>query len=298
MQSPSDKIRLEPLAKKKRSGTPSMPTGLGGKIGIWRMIRGNRMFLELTGSAFEGLTAEDVKSMESSEKRERFGEFFDERGVLLPNQDQIEQGRILEGPADLIGLEIQSVPSEVWTRLTPIQTKKEFSKVKRSRNGISALKSSIVDAIDDPSDTRVKRVKSARRVEELVPIARVSGFTTNEIKKIIESGKPSKNTIGAEQEERKNGDKPDLPMAKSDHEPLGRLRTNAASDDQDLIKAAICDIRQGKDLLELLSKLEAELADVNLQQEVYKIRESATESSPTSADLSLLSLLRVLLSPV
>ena len=83
MSSDPKNIRLEPLEKGAISGPPSLPDALEGHIGIWRTVRGNRMFIELKGSAFRGVTEDALKSMSPAAKKLRFGKFFDESVSII-----------------------------------------------------------------------------------------------------------------------------------------------------------------------------------------------------------------------
>lgn len=187
--------RLSPLTKAKSSGPPSLPSVLNGRIGIWRTVRGNRMFIELKGAAFRGLTEESLKNMSTSAKKVRFGKYFDDNGRIRTDQEDLIQGQVLDGPADFVGKDVTSLGSEQWRSITPEATNKEFSGIEVHRDGIKALKTSIRRAVGDESDTRLKRLRTANTVESLVPIARVSGFKDDVIKDILTSGKPSDDTI-------------------------------------------------------------------------------------------------------
>ena len=134
-----------------RPGSP--PVVISGHLGIWRTIRHNRMFLELTNG---GKT----------------------------------QGKVLIGPPSFVGNTLADVPSETWANLTPKATLKEFSNVPVAGNGIDTLKQSIKNAVG-PDDTRRQSVESFDTKLQLVPIARSAGFTDEEIKMALSGKSPN-----------------------------------------------------------------------------------------------------------
>ena len=195
MPDTTSKGRLEPVEKSSTSGPPSLPTVVNGRIGIWRTIRGNRMFIELKGGAFEGVSESSLRSMSDAAKRLRFGKYFDDQGRIRTDQDEFQQGEILDGPAEFVGRDISGVEARDWEKLTPEKTKQIFSRVDVDNKGLSALKSSVRRAISNPNDTRMKRLRTANTAESIIPIARISGFKDDEIKNILTSGKPSENFV-------------------------------------------------------------------------------------------------------
>ena len=134
-----------------RPGSP--PVVISGHLGIWRTVRHNRMFLELTNG---GKT----------------------------------QGKVLIGPPSFVGHSLGDVPSETWANLTPKATLKEFSNVPVAGNGIDTLKQSIKNAVG-PEDTRRQAVESFNTKLQLVPIARSAGFTDEEIKMALSGKSPN-----------------------------------------------------------------------------------------------------------
>jgi hypothetical protein len=144
---------IERLEKKKSLRPGSPPVSIDGHVGVWRMIRHNRVFIELDG-----------------------------KGGL---------GRILVGPPSFVGHKLNEIPSDVWQALTPRSTLKEFRNVNVAENGIETLKDSIKNSVG-PEDTRRDSVDSMDTVEQLVPIARSTGFTDDEIKSALAGKAPNK----------------------------------------------------------------------------------------------------------
>lgn len=147
-----DKV-IEALEKKKSLRPGSPPEVINGHLGVWRTVRHNRVFLELTNGG---------KSL----------------------------GRVLIGPPSFVGRSLDNIPSEVWAALTPRATLKEFRNLRPSQDGIDTLKQSIVNAVG-PKDTRRDAVKDLDTIEQLVPIARSAGFTDDEIKDAARGKSPN-----------------------------------------------------------------------------------------------------------
>lgn len=263
-------MRLAPLDKAKSSGPPSLPSVLNGRIGIWRTVRGNRMFIELKGAAFRGVTEESLKNMSASAKKVRFGKYFDDNGRLRSDQDELIQGQVLDGPADFVGKDVTSLGSEEWRSITPEATNREFSDVKVHQDGIKALKASIRSAVNDESDTRLKRLRTANTVEALVPIARVSGFKDDVIKDILSSGNRSSDTIqtltidssptrlrpfGGTQTAFEGAAAVQLDSVISEVERAGRLRPSALRNILESMRDSSEDEKVKRDLQALIDKL-------------------------------------------
>jgi len=153
-----DKL-IQRLEKRRTLRPGSVPVMLNGKLGVWRTVRGFRMFIEV-----------------------------DSKG---------NHGRVLIGPPSFVGGKISDVADDIWNKLTPRETTKEFS-FEPAPNGIGTLKSSILGVVKDDKERkdRAKAVRAATRVEQLVPLARSAGFTDEEIKSALKTGAPSKKTSG------------------------------------------------------------------------------------------------------
>lgn len=147
-----DKI-IEALEKKKSLRPGSPPEVLNGHLGVWRTVRHNRVFLELTHG-----------------------------GKTL--------GRVLIGPPSLVGRTLSDVPSDVWEAMTPRATLKEFRNFKPASSGINDLKEAIKTSVG-PKDTRREALNGLETVEQLVPIARSAGFTDAEIKQSLKGNPPN-----------------------------------------------------------------------------------------------------------
>lgn len=147
-----DKL-IESLEKKKSLRPGSPPEVIDGNMGVWRMIRHNRVFIELNNG-----------------------------GKTL--------GRILIGPPSFVGHKLDEIPSEVWEAMTPRATLKEFRNISVAETGLDTLKTAISQAVG-PNDTRREQVKTLSAVEQLVPIARSVGFTDDEIKNSLAGELPN-----------------------------------------------------------------------------------------------------------
>jgi uncharacterized membrane protein len=145
---------IESLEKKKSLRPGSPPEVVGGHLGVWRMIRGMRTFIELEN---------DKKSL----------------------------GNILVGPPSFVGHSLNNIPSDVWEAMTPRATMEAFTGVKASPNGVDVLKESIKNATG-PNDTRRQALESLNTPEQLVPIARSAGFTDDNIKQALSGSAPNK----------------------------------------------------------------------------------------------------------
>lgn len=133
--------RLIEVLEKASTRPGSNPVLVDGKLGIWRTIRGFRMFIVLDG----------------------------------PFKDTV-----LVGPPAFAGKKLNDVGEKGWEALTPRATNKKFAKMKADKDGIKNLKNAIRDAIG-PEDTRHDRLRQVNTVEELVPLARSAGFSDDEI---------------------------------------------------------------------------------------------------------------------
>jgi len=145
---------IELLEKKKSLRPGSPPVVVGGHLGVWRMIRGMRTFIELDNH----------------------------------NKDL---GNILIGPPSFIGHKLDNIPSDVWEAMTPRATMEAFSGVHPAPNGVDTLKESIKNSLG-PDDTRRTALDSLNTVEQLVPIARSTGFTDDNIKRALDGDSPNK----------------------------------------------------------------------------------------------------------
>jgi hypothetical protein len=119
-----------------------------GKLGVWRTVRGYRMFLELND------------------------------GKL---------GDVLVGPPAFQGKTLGGVDEGVWAELTPEATRRTFSQVDTSAGGIDRLKGAIRQSLGT-GDTRRQHLESVNSVEEIVPIARSAGFRDEEIAQSLKGG--------------------------------------------------------------------------------------------------------------
>lgn len=144
---------LHTLEKLQSLRPPSPPVVINGHLGVWRTIRHNRVFLE-----------------------------------LLPNG---VQGKVLIGPPSMVGYAIKDVPDETWAGMTPRATLKEFKDFPVASNGVDTLKQAIIDATG-PEDTRREAVKDLDEPLQLVPMARRTGFTDDEIKQALSGTAPNK----------------------------------------------------------------------------------------------------------
>jgi hypothetical protein len=135
-----DKL-MEVLEKAAGRSGGSPPTIVDGKRGVWRTVRGYRMFLELNGKTL---------------------------------------GRVLIGPPAFSGKSLNDIGEAVWSELTPEATKKKFSNVDVKPGGIDRLKAAIAESIG-PQDTRREHLKGVSTVEQLVPLARSAGFRDADI---------------------------------------------------------------------------------------------------------------------
>lgn len=144
---------IELLEKKVSPGSP--PVIYRGVFGVWRTIRGFRLFLELTPGA----------------GRYNFG------------GKSYKGGRVLVGPPSLTGKDINNVGGDTWGGLSGSGTKKTFGDA--SPEGLKALKQSVLNSISD-DDTRKGPITEAGTTSELVQFARSAGFTDDEIKQAID----------------------------------------------------------------------------------------------------------------
>lgn len=151
--------RLVEVLQKAAARTATRPGSaavtIDGQRGIWRTVRGFRVFLELKDG---------------------------------------ELGRVLIGPPSFQGKSLDDVDSKVWAEITPSATKRKFSNVDVAKDGIENLKSAIKQSIG-PDDTRNEHLPTVKTVEQIVPLARSAGFTDDEIasalkgKSVGEAGK-------------------------------------------------------------------------------------------------------------
>jgi hypothetical protein len=135
-----DKL-MEVLTKAAGRVGGSPPVMEGGKRGVWRTIRGYRMFLELNGDSL---------------------------------------GSVLVGPPAFKGGSLDDVGTDVWAALTPEATKRKFSSVDAGPGGVERLKSAVSESLG-AKDTRRSHLETVNTVEQLVPIARSAGFRDEDI---------------------------------------------------------------------------------------------------------------------
>lgn len=135
-----DKL-MEVLTKAAGRVGGSPPVIEGGKRGVWRTIRGYRMFLELNGESL---------------------------------------GQVLVGPPAFKGGTLGDVGEDVWADLTPEATKRKFSNVDAGEGGIERLKGAVGGSLG-AKDTRREHLSEVNTVEQLVPIARSAGFRDEDI---------------------------------------------------------------------------------------------------------------------
>ena len=142
-----DKL-MEVLQKAAVRPGGSPPVVENGKLGVWRTIRGYRMFLELNG------------------------------GKL---------GDVLIGPPSFQGKGLGDADQSVWSELTPEATRRKFSSVDVASGGVDRLKGAIRNSLGS-KDTRREHLESVNTVEEVVPIARSAGFRDEEIAQALKGG--------------------------------------------------------------------------------------------------------------
>lgn len=135
-----DKL-MEVLTKAAGRVGGSPPTIENGKRGVWRTIRGYRMFLELNGNSL---------------------------------------GEVLIGPPAFKGGSLDDVGTDVWAALTPEATKRKFSNVDAGEGGVDRLKAAVRESLG-AKDTRRSHLEEVNTVEQLVPIARSAGFRDEDI---------------------------------------------------------------------------------------------------------------------
>lgn len=142
-----DKL-MEVLQKAATRPGGSPPVMENGKLGVWRTVRGYRMFLELND------------------------------GKL---------GDVLVGPPAFQGKTLGGVDEGVWAELTPEATRRTFSRVDVSAGGVDRLKDAIRQSLGS-KDTRREHLETVNSVEEVVPIARSAGFRDEEIAQALKGG--------------------------------------------------------------------------------------------------------------
>lgn len=135
-----DKL-MEVLEKAAGKVGGSPPVMENGKRGVWRTIRGYRMFLELNGDSL---------------------------------------GNVLVGPPAFAGKSLNAIGGDVWADLTPEATKRKFSNVDAGPGGVDRLKAAVRASLG-AKDTRREHLESVSTVEQLVPIARSAGFRDADI---------------------------------------------------------------------------------------------------------------------
>lgn len=149
---------IERLEKRRiTSGPPSSPEILNGHLGIWRTVRGFRVFMETNDSM----------------------SWF---------------GRVLIGPPSFVGRKLGDVPGDVWEALTPRATDKAVKDLKVAANGIDVLKGAIKASLnpDPEKDTRHKAIDDTDNPRKLYEIARSAGLTDDEIKSALQGKDPVK----------------------------------------------------------------------------------------------------------
>lgn len=159
--------RVIEVLQKKHIGGGSPPVVEQGHLGIWRNVRGHRMFLELEPGT--GKWAVDVKGK--------------------PHV----QGKVLVGPPSLVNQPIGGVDDAVWDKLSGSGTKRTFPSA--SPEGIKALKSSLRNSLQE-DDTRRGAIDGTDELPKLVQIARSAGFTDDEIKASL-GGKVFQNALSS-----------------------------------------------------------------------------------------------------
>ncbi len=159
------------LLEKKTTLSPGSPPVMeAGTLGIWRTIRGFRVFLELVPGA--GKYNFDGKSYKG--------------------------GRVMVGPPSLTGKDITNVGNDVWGGLSGSGTKESFN-TKPTDAGLSALKASIRSSLKS-DDTRRAAIDETSDLQKLVQIARSAGFTDSEIKESL-GGKTFHNALDTKGEQ-------------------------------------------------------------------------------------------------
>lgn len=151
--------------QKKNIGGGSPPVVERGHMGIWRTVRGFRMFLELVPGT--GKWAVDVEGK--------------------PHV----QGKVLVGPPSLVNQPIGGVGDSVWGALSGSGMKANFPSA--SPEGLKTLRESVGNSLKD-DDTRQAQLEGAPQ-PKLVQIARSAGFTDGEIKDAL-GGKVFEDAIG------------------------------------------------------------------------------------------------------
>ena len=140
------------LEKLQSLRPPSPPEVVNGHLGVWRTIRHNRLFIEMSPGG--------------------------------------KQGKVLIGPPSFVGSSLANISDETWANMTPQDTLKDFSRVKVAENGVETLKEAIKNALG-PDDTRRDALKSLTEPLQLVPMARRTGFTDDEIKNALSGHSPN-----------------------------------------------------------------------------------------------------------
>jgi hypothetical protein len=163
------------LEKKVSPGSP--PVVVDGTLGLFRTLRGFRTFLELVPGPgkyeFEG------KSYKG--------------------------GRVLMGPPNLVGQNINDVDNDTWDSLSGSGTKEKFGVA--SADGVQKLKQSVRNLLDE-KDTRQAALDNTNNLAEIVQIARSAGFTDQNIKEALK-GKVFENALS----------QPDKPKTKAPVKP-------------------------------------------------------------------------------
>lgn len=152
------------LLQKKSIGGGSPPVVEHGYLGLWRTVRGFRMFLELQPGT--GKWAVNVKGKPHT------------------------QGRVLVGPPSLVNKPIGGLPDDTWGQLSGSGTKEAFSSA--TPGGLVALQTGVKNSLKD-DDTRIPALAAAD-LPKTVQIARSAGFTDDEIKQAL-GGKIFENAI-------------------------------------------------------------------------------------------------------
>lgn len=144
---------LGALEKLQSLRPPSPPVVVNGHLGVWRTVRHNRLFIEILNGG--------------------------------------SQGRVLIGPPSMVGHKLSDISDDVWAAMTPRATLREFRSVKVADNGVETLKEAIKNATG-PDDTRREALKDLNEPIQLVPMARRTGFTDDEIKQALAGKSPNK----------------------------------------------------------------------------------------------------------
>jgi len=169
------------LLQKKRIGGGSPPEVEQGQLGLWRTVRGMRLFLQLLPGS--GKWAVDVKGKSHI------------------------QGKVLVGPPSLVNLPIGEVSNDVWDRLSGSGTRSAFPSA--SPEGVKALKTSLKNSLSE-SDTRIPVIEKTTELPKLVQLARSAGFTDDEIKSAL-GGKVFQNALSNNVVPFERPKKPDSP---------------------------------------------------------------------------------------